>query len=84
MISLAYTWELLVDVHNVSMEKMDLTEELFTTWLDETSFAVLNMQINGAVQLKHPLKYIHENSTMYWTRPHLILLGIVYVTEIVN
>ena len=50
----------MVDMHHGSMAIMNDKTLLYTTLLDHLSLTVTNVKINGALQMKHPLKYIDE------------------------
>ena len=63
---------------------MNFTTELYTTWLDQSLFKVINMQKNGVVNLKHPLNSIGAKSTLHWKTPHITFIGIVNIQVFVN
>ena len=52
-------------MYHGSMVRINITTEVYTTWLDDSLLTVTNMQINGVVHMKHPLNSIGEKSTVH-------------------
>ena len=82
--SLIHTWKILVEIYHVSMVRINLTTELYTTKLENPYLTVINIKINGILQLKHPLKYIYEKSTVHRKNPHPNFLGMIKVSVFIN
>ena len=81
---LIYPCKLLVAMHHGLMGRMNVTTELYTTWLDKPLLTVINMQTNGVVRMKHPLKFIDEKPTLHWTTPNLTFPGMVNLQVFIN
>ena len=71
--------KLLVDMHNESMGRMDVTTEVSTKWLDHPLSTVINTKSNGVVQQKHLLRSLDAKSTVHYTTLHLYLLVMVNI-----
>ena len=74
----------MVEMHNVSMGRINVTTGLLKTWLEKLSLKLTNMKINGAVQLKNTLKSTDKKSTVHWTKTKLISFGMVSILALTN
>ena len=66
-----------MDIHNISMVRMNFTTEVSIACLEKPSFTVIFMKINGVVQIKHTLNSVHEKFTLHCTKHHLTFIGMV-------